>query len=114
MSWFGRNRETREDETQEVKPRNQILQIPKESAPENKGKLDSSDRQKHRNFSERLNPSKYRTQEGDRRETEPLKKKDGNISSGEGEESQGDISREPKRMKDKPKEDKDNDRDEGR
>lgn len=113
MSWLRRNKETRESETPEVKPRNQILQLPKESVFENKGKLDPSSRQGHRDFSKKLDPSKY-TQEGDKRKIEPLKKKEGNASSGEGEESQGDISREPKRMKDKPKEDKDNNRDEGR
>ncbi|XCP85029.1 hypothetical protein ABXS75_18710 [Roseburia hominis] len=41
MSWFGnRNREGREAERPDIKPRNQILQVPEKETSEAKGKLD--------------------------------------------------------------------------
>lgn len=41
MRWFGnRNNETKEKDTPEVKPRNQILQTPEDKTSESKSKLD--------------------------------------------------------------------------
>lgn len=41
MAWFGnRKREGHEAETAEVKPRNQILQMPEKQTSESKGKLE--------------------------------------------------------------------------
>ncbi len=52
MKWFGnRNREGHETEMPDVKPKNQILQIPEKESPEAKDKLSMPERDK---FQERL------------------------------------------------------------
>ena len=74
MSWF-RNREVKETENPDVKPRNQILQTPESSNPDAKKKLDNGDNKQSFEDRIRVNPSDLNKQQPEK------KKLDNNSSS---------------------------------